>query len=46
MERALVLCSGILPRIDKASGLLKYTEIPRDVAQLAAELLRQEIQII
>ena len=37
IERALVLCSGLLPRI--ASGRLEYGNVPPDVARLAAEVL-------
>jgi len=43
IERALVLCSGLLPRFDEDSRRLEYTEVPLGVAQLAAGLLRQEI---
>lgn len=45
IERALVLCTGLLPKLEKDSGRLVYTEIPIRVARIAAELLRQEIQI-
>ena len=44
IERALVLCSGLLPRLDEHSRRLEYTEVPLEVAQLAARLLCQEIQ--
>jgi hypothetical protein len=44
IERALVLCSGVLPRFDVATGRLEYSEIPRDVARLGAQLLRQEVR--
>lgn len=44
IERALVLCSGLLPRFDEASRRIEYAEVPLGVAQLAASLLRQEIQ--
>jgi hypothetical protein len=43
IERALVLCSGLLPSLDWSSGRLEYTNVPPDVARLAAQLLRQEI---
>lgn len=45
IERALVLCTGLLPHINKASGRLEYTRVPLRIAQLVAGLLRQEIQI-
>lgn len=44
IERALILCTGLLPGLDKATGRLKYA-VPREVACLAAGLLRQEIHI-
>ncbi len=44
IERALVLCSGLLPRFDQASSLLEYTDVPWEVARLAAQLLHQEVQ--
>jgi hypothetical protein len=46
IERALVLCSGLLPRLERSSSLLEYTQVPENVARLAAGLLGQEIQII
>ncbi len=45
IERALVLCTGLLPRLDMSSGRLEYCGVPQTVARLAAGLLRQEIQI-
>ncbi len=44
IERALVLCSGFLPRFDRTTGRLEYSEVPPGVAQLAAELLRQRVE--
>ncbi len=44
IERALVLCSGILPRFDPASSRVEYSEVPRDVVRLAAQLLCQEVR--
>lgn len=44
IERALVLCTGLLPVFDKDTGRLEYA-VPWKVARLAAGLLRQEIQI-
>ena len=44
IERALVLCSGILPRFDPTSSRVEYIEVPRDVVQLAAQLLCQEVR--
>ena len=42
IERALVLCSGLLPALDAPSRRLVYTCIPPNVAHLAAQLLMQE----
>ena len=42
IERALILCTGLLPGLDKATGRLQY-RLPYKVARLAAGLLRQEI---
>lgn len=47
IERALVLCSGLLPSYEARSssaGLLHYSDIPENVARVAASLLRQSIQ--
>lgn len=44
IERALVLCSGLLPRFDSLSGRVEYVEVPRDVARLAAQLLCQKVR--
>ncbi len=44
IERALVLCSGLLPDFDPPSGRLEYTSVPPEVARLAAQLLRQEVR--
>ena len=44
IERALVLCSGILPHFDSVSRRVKYLNVPPDVARLAARLLRQELK--
>jgi hypothetical protein len=41
IERALVLCSGLLPRMIYEPPRLEYTEVPWSVAQLSGELLRQ-----
>jgi hypothetical protein len=41
IERALVLCSGLLPRV--VAGRVEYIQVPRDVARLTAELLGQNI---
>jgi len=45
IERALILCTGLLPHVEKASGRLEYTGVPLRIARLGAGLLRQEIQI-
>jgi hypothetical protein len=44
MERALVLCSGLLPRFDVTTRRLEYSNIDDGVAQLTAQLLCQEIR--
>ncbi len=41
VERALVLCSGLLPTYDQ--GELTYSEVPPDVARIATSLLRQSL---
>jgi hypothetical protein len=46
VERALILCSGLLPSYERrpaAMGVLTYSEVPERVARLASELLRQRI---
>lgn len=43
IERALILCTGLLPQIN-ALGRLEYT-VPHEVARVAARLLRQEVLI-
>lgn len=42
IERALVLCSGKPPSYE--NGILHYTEIPKNIAAIAAALLRQEFR--
>jgi hypothetical protein len=44
IERGLILCSGLLPSLDRATRHLQYA-VPRSVARLASGLLRQEIRI-
>ncbi len=44
VERALVLCSGVLPRFDPVSARVEYADVPRDVVRLAAQLLCQEVR--
>jgi len=44
IERALILCTGLLPNFDRTTGRLEYV-VPRRVARLAAGLLRQEIRV-
>lgn len=44
IERALILCSGMLPSYDAGSGKLNYHEVDRPTAELACGLLRQELQ--
>lgn len=43
IERALVLCSGLLPSFDPRSRRLEYSNVYPEVASLTAQLLRQEI---
>lgn len=45
IERALVACSGLLPRHDSGPmGLLYYHDVPPTVAQFTAQLLKQDLQ--
>ena len=43
IERALVLCSGQLPRVDSVTGRLEYGGVTPEIARMAATLLCQEI---
>ena len=45
IERALVLCSGQLPRVDSVTGRLEYRRVTPEIARMAAALLCQEIHI-
>ena len=44
VERGLILCTGLLPSLNRTTGRLQYA-VPRRVARLAADLLRQEIRV-
>ncbi len=46
VERALVLCSGSLPSYGRDNGesVLRYAEVPGNIATAAAALLRQELR--
>jgi hypothetical protein len=44
VERALVLCSGVLPGFDPVNHRLQYPDVRNDVALLAAQLLHQELR--
>ena len=44
VERGLILCTGLLPSLDRTTARLQYA-VPRKVARLAAGLLRQEIRV-
>ncbi len=44
LERALVLCSGLPPVYDAATASLTYSDMPREIASFAAELLRQPLR--
>jgi hypothetical protein len=43
LERALVLCCGLPPVFDPRDSRLTYAEVPEDIAQLTAQLLRQDL---
>ena len=43
VERALVLCSGQLPRVDWVTRRLEYSRITPEIARMAATLLCQKI---
>lgn len=43
VERALVLCSGLLPNVSFDSRWLEYTDVSSGDARLAAQLLCQEL---
>jgi hypothetical protein len=43
LERALVLCSGLIPNYDSATAKLIYSDVPPGIAHFAAELLRQSL---
>ncbi len=43
LERALVLRSGLPPAFDPRDSRLTYIKVPEDIAQLAAQLLRQDL---
>lgn len=45
VERALILHTGLLPRLHHATGHLEYS-VPEELAVMAAQLLRQEIRQI
>lgn len=42
IERALILCSGLLPRFNPKTRCLEYFDIPQEVVRIAAQLLEQE----
>lgn len=44
IERGLILYTGLLPNLDRATRRLQYA-VPQKVASHAARLLRQEVQI-
>lgn len=44
MERALVLCSGVLPSFDATAHRLEYSNVREGIALLTAQLLNQEIE--
>lgn len=43
VERALILCSGMLPVFEPSGSTLTYCHVSADIARLAARLLDQEI---
>lgn len=47
VERALILCSGLPPLYEaraRASGLLQYSYVSSEIANLAGSILRQELR--
>ena len=44
VERGLILCTGLLPSFNRITGRLQYA-VSREVARLAAGVLRQEIRV-
>lgn len=42
IERALVLCSGLLPSLDRSQYNLTYSGVPVEVARTAGKILEQE----
>ena len=42
VERALILCSGVLPKVDSSMRRIEYPDVTPEVARLAAQLLDQE----
>ncbi len=44
MERALVLCSGLIPTFDPRNVRLTYSHVPENIARLAAQILRQDLR--
>ncbi len=42
VDRALILCSGFLPRHDKETSTLTYSDIPEGIAGKAASILCQD----
>lgn len=46
IERALVLCSGLLPVPDQATGNIVYSEVPKNIAFFVGQLLRQEVTVL
>ena len=43
IERALVLCSGLLPSLDRSQYNLTYSGVPLEVAKTVSKLLEQEL---
>lgn len=43
IERALVLCSGLIPMLDRNRYELIYKDVPAEVARIACKLLEQEV---
>jgi hypothetical protein len=43
VERSLALCSGFPPAYDNPTSTLKYYDVPLQIAQFTAELLRQPL---
>jgi hypothetical protein len=46
IERALILCTGLLPTVARDFLRIEYANVPSNIARFASGLLRQEISIL